>query len=194
MNAAEARRGGSVGYSAYHVIEALRALSSGVPLGRPRLQSTLGIGEAAVKTLLSRLEELGLAEKVPQGRGHTATPSGANHYKAVSSALTYYRLRATPIGEAAAIASPILDPAVDLVGVYKVRDYLVAENCKVSIVGGVVDGVPHYPGVPEEERCSLTAWDPGIQRGLIVIVPLDCLKKAYTGLLKLIDKEYCGDT
>jgi len=194
LTAAESKKGGSVGYTAYHVYRALQLLSGDSPVGRPRLQKELGIGEAAAKTLLSRLESLGLAEKAPGGKGHTATGKGREYYRLLSDSVRYYRVRATPLGDAYALVSPIPDPVRDLVEVYHVRDYLVAENCRVCIVGGVVNGVPQYPGVPEEERGSLSAWDPGVPRGLILVVPPDCFEKAYTGLLRLISEEYCGDT
>lgn len=194
LTAAESRKGGSVGYTPYHVYRALHLLAKEPPLGRPRLQRELGIGEAAAKTLLSRLESLGLAVKAPGGRGHTATGKGGLYHRLLTDAIRYYRVRATPFGDAVAIVSPIPEPVRDLVGVYHVRDYLVAEECRTCIIGGVVGGVPQYPGVPEDERSGLDAWDPGVQEGLIVIVPSECLEKAYTGVARLIDREYCGDT
>lgn len=194
LKAAEPRRGGSTGYTAYHVVQALRLLSQEPPVGRPRLQRELGIGEAAAKTLLSRLERLGLAEKVPGGRGHRASQAGIQYHAVLSRLIRFHRLRASPLGDSYALVTGVPEPVRDLVGVYHVRDYLVAEECRVSIIGGVEAGVPHYPGIPGGEAETLTAWDPGVERGVVVIVPRECLGKAYTGLLRLIMREYCGDT
>ncbi len=191
LRAAESSRGGSVGYTPYHVYTALKLLSERDPLGRPRLQRLLGLGEAPVKTLLQRLEALGLAAKAGKGRGHTTTERGRRLYRRVEEVVRLYRVRATPLGEAIVIVTPLLEPVRDLVGVYRVRDYLVAENCRLCIIGGVDNGIPQYPGLPEEEAGELRGLDPGVTRGVIVVVPRECVEKAFTGVLRLVSAEYC---
>ncbi len=193
LAAAEPRRGGAVGYTAYHVARALEALHGG-PHGRPRLVRLLGIGEAGAKTLLSRLQARGLVERAGGGRGYVLTTRGEAVLRALRGTVTVYRPRLDVLEEPAAIVSPLVEPPRDLTGVYSVRDYLVAMGCRTCLVGGVEAGVPRYPGVPQPIHGVLEAWDPGVPRGLVVIVPSRCLPRAYHAVLRLVADRACGVT
>ena len=189
LEIAEEERGGTPKYNSFHVYKTLEILARGSPRGRPTLVRELSLGEAPVKTLLQRLEEKGLAVKT--SRGHTLTNTGWGTLRNIRELVVIADPPASPLEDPKALASPLVKPPKSLVEVYNIRDYIVREMCRISLIGGVESGVPHYPGAPEDVISQVTGWTPGIEDGVIIIVPGKCIDKAFTGLLKLILEEYC---
>ncbi len=189
LEAARPARGGAVGFTAYHAYRALEAIARNQPVGRPTLTRILGLGEAPVKTLLQRLCNQGLVEKTP--RGHRLTREGWGTLRALGEAVVMGDPPETPLGPSKYLATSLLDPPRSLVDVYRVRDYLVMENCRKALIGGVEDGSVFFPGTPGEVVAHLTEWSPSIERGLLLIVPEECTARAYTGLLRLIEARLC---
>ncbi len=189
LKAAEGVRGGSPAFNAYHIYRTLAILEKGGPVGRPTLARELGLGESPVKTLLQRLEDLGLAIKT--GRGHVLSDDGWRIIRSLRDVIIMGKAPRSPLGDSMFIASPLVRSPKNLVDVYNIRDYIVGEECRTTLIGGIESGVPHYPGAPIEAIENLRDWAPGIDEGVIVIVPEACIDKAFTGLVKLIRKEYC---
>ncbi|MCE4624702.1 MAG: BlaI/MecI/CopY family transcriptional regulator [Desulfurococcales archaeon] len=182
-------RGGSPSYRAYHVIEALR-LASRAPVGRPYLSRRLGLGETPAKTLIGRLERLGLLKRTPKGRH--ATPSALEILAALQKVVHVYPARLglfNSEGEILAIIE-VLDPPEDLTGVYQLRDYLVARGCRVSIIGGIHrGGSVSLPGVPEELASKVVDFVGGlggVNRGVIIAVPSPCIHPLYDAIIDMI--------
>ncbi len=180
------RRGGLPNFTAYHVVQALK-LYSASPIGRPKLQKLLGLGEASTKTLIARLREEGLIEF--KGRGSRATRLGAKIAGEISK-----HLRFGVIGfdinywkeQAAYVSLECAQPPRSLTDVYRVRDYLVVEGCRESIIGGV-SVKPRFPGVPKAiENYIASVVDELDVKGLVVIVPATCIQNAVSAIIRLI--------
>ncbi|MFN4046195.1 MAG: hypothetical protein ACK4H7_02510 [Acidilobaceae archaeon] len=181
-------KGGSPGYSVHHVVKALEVLSQG-PVGRVHLASRLGIGEASSRTLLERLESEGLIER---GRwGAIVTERGLQVLRAVKDSIRVYRVNLEDLGwgGASLITVKGFKPPRDLVEVYSIRDYIVAEGCREAVIGGVEGGSPTYPGRPKELIDIIGGSIPREALGgdaLHVIVKSQNEDKTIDGLIKLI--------
>ena len=185
-------RGGAPGYTPYHVLEALKLLSMR-PMGRPALQKVLGLGEGSIKTMISKLREKGLVERA--GKGLRATSTGIKVAETLSTILSYTVFKEEVPGlwdEDTLIAWLICaKPPGNLTEVYRVRDYLVAEGCRVSLIGGA-KGLREYvlPGVPDYiRRPVVEVLEAAGAKGLIVLTPSSCKPKAVTALIKLLAME-----
>lgn len=199
--AAEPGRGGAAGYTIYHVVAVLAGAARS-PVGRPAIERSLGLGEASARTLLRRLRVLGLLK--PAGRsGHEATELG-RRVAGLLGVIRVARLPRSPEGLSlggpiAVLYTCLLSPPKGLTDVYRVRDYLVVESCKTSIVGGVAGGRVFFPGLPPdlEEAAAAAAGALGhaddLGEGLIVIAPDSCADKAFSAMVKMID-DACGNT
>ncbi len=200
--AAEPGPGGSAGYTLYHVLAALREASER-PVGRPYLERALGLSEASARSLIRRLRSMGLLE--PAGKaGHRATERGS---RLASLHTLVLETRAAgipgiPWRPVAVLATLAIDPPRSLVDVYRVRDYLVGEGCRETVIGGVESGSLRLPGIPEDQsQLRLELWriveeqlqrpqgSPGL---LLVVVPEHCRAQAYTALLKAL-LDLCRD-
>jgi hypothetical protein len=185
-------RGGNPGFTVYHVIEALK-MARDRSLGRPALQRSLGLGEASAKTLLNRLKAEGLA--VHAGRGVKASERGVRAVESLGSVLGYASLRAEIPGlwdeDAAIVYVACMRPPDSLLDVYRVRDYLVEEGCRSSVIGGGEAGGPYrFPGVPEDiERVIDTTLEGTGAEGLVVVVPVSCLPQAVSALVRMLAEE-----
>jgi len=184
LRAAEKHRGGLLNYTAYHAYKLLRELARG-PLGRPRIVKTVGVGEASAKTLIARMKSMGLVERDPGGRGYRLTVEGARVEGSLSRLLHVYKPPLGLFDDTTAIVVEGVPAPGSLVDVYRVRDLLVMEGCREALIGGVRGGEARYPGVPEELSRFLEAWDPGVQDGLVIIVPGRCTPAAFTAALRL---------
>ncbi len=177
-------RGGSPGYGVYHVVRALEDLSS-TPRGRPGLARDLGLGEAPVKTLIRRLRRHGLASGGQ--RGNRLTRLGLELLSTIRSLVRVSGpVRDVGWGECVVIHSPAVNPPVDIVSVYRIRDHLVEHGCRDAIIGGVRGGVLELPGVPEDLAREIRARVPSTGEGLVVIVPVDCLERGFEAVLDVI--------
>ncbi len=180
-------RGGSPGYSVFHVVRALEILSRG-PVGRVQLALELGVGEASSRTMLERLEGEGLVGK---GRwGAFVTDRGLEVLRAFRDSFRIYRVNVEGLGwgEASLIVFKAMKPPRDLVEVYSIRDYIVAEGCRESIIGGVVGGSTIYPGMPRELKQLLDKSIPGeaLEEGVThIIVKAGNEDRAISALIKL---------
>jgi len=184
MEAVKPSRGGAPQATTLHLAVLLSHASRG-PLGRPRLATILGLGEAPTRTLLARARSLGLVDHGP--RGYTLTPKGA---RVLESLARNVKLEDTV--EAPGLEDPIAliveapGPA-DLTGVYRARDYIVMEECRTVLVGRCAGGVVELPGAPMVAHVSECP-----EGALVVIVPRECAAKAFNGVLRLLLEEYCG--
>ncbi|MCE4610453.1 MAG: hypothetical protein F7B17_00590 [Desulfurococcales archaeon] len=189
VEVSEPERGGAPGFTPYHVLEALKLLSR-KSMGRPALQRALGLGEGSVKTMVAKLREKGMVERV--GKGLKVTSAGARVAEVLTAILTYTIFKEEVPGlweEDTLITCLSCAPAPrNLTEVYKVRDYLVAEGCRVSLVGGAV-GPGYYvlPGVPDYiGRHVVDVLDAIRARGLVVLTPASCTPQTVSAILKLL--------
>ncbi|MCX8195745.1 MAG: hypothetical protein N3F67_01475 [Acidilobaceae archaeon] len=185
LKASEPIRGGSLGYSAYHVLLALR-LSSSSPVGRIRLSQALRIGEASAKTLIARLKELGLVEAFPEGI--RASKRGEEVLKVIEASIEISQASLPFKGWESAVAVTIisLPPPKDLVGVYTVRDKVVREGCEKVIVGGREGGETFYPGLPSDVKALIDAGLSSKGEGTLIIVPEECRQLLINASLRLL--------
>jgi hypothetical protein len=180
-------RGGKPEFTVYHVIRALEHFTSEI-IGRPRLQRLLNLGEASAKTLISRMREVGLIEA--RGRGSRATVLGYKVLEAISESLRYgiigYDLDYW--GEPASyVALTCASPPRSLTEVYMVRDYIVAETCRNTVIVGGISGRHHFPGLPKPLMSHVASVLEDLDlKGLILVVPQSCLSKAVSGVAKLL--------
>jgi len=184
MEAVKPARGGAPQATALHLAVLLSHASQG-PLGRPRLSSILGLGEAPTRTLLSRAHSLGLLDHGP--RGYTLAPLGARVLEALARNIRVEdRVEAPGLEDAVALIVDAPGP-VDLTGVYRVRDYMVMEECRTVLVGRCEPPTVELPGAPESARVSHCP-----QGSLVIIVPRNCAARAFNGALRLLLEEHCG--
>jgi len=181
-------RGGSPGFTPFHVFMALTLLSR-EPLGRVGLASRLGIGESSARTLIGRLEELGFVRRTRAGV--ELTEAGLRFLEALGSAIAIYSVNLEELGWSSASLVVVrgFNPPVDLVGVYRVRDYIVAEGCTEAIVGGYTGGALVYPGMPEEILrivASKLPEEATISDSLHIIVPSGRVAEAFNGVIRML--------
>ena len=154
LRATMSHRGGEPGYRVFHVVKALE-LAYSRPVGRPLLQRALGIGESSVKTLIRRLIEEGLVYRGVKGGIVAAEESKAmievfrQTVKSVAARLWG--------GEWVIFLVKDVNPPVNLTEVYKIRDYLVEETCRISLIGGYTRGEPSFPGVSTSELGAINS-------------------------------------
>ena|GEM_PF-674407 len=202
VETAKPYRGGEVGYSVFHAYSLLRKLCDDPkPLGRPKITRLLNLGESSVKTLLKRLREVGLV--VEERKGHRATREGCMTASYVSGHVKTFHLAAHDIGlreltewgEIALILASGIEPPRDLVSVYDLRDQLILDTCKTSIIGGVNRGVYAFPGLPEEisTKLSQVLEELGVklERGIIVLVKRQDLPKAFSSIIRVLHNSVC---
>lgn len=181
-------RGGSPGFTPFHVVKALKLLSR-EPLGRISLSSKLGIGETSARTLIERLESHGLIRK--SRAGVQLSESGLKMLELLESNIKVYDINLSELGwsNASLVAVVGVKPPKDLVEVYRIRDYMVAEGCREAIIGGYLEGAPVYPGMPDEIQRIVVSKVPKEAMGeklLHIIIPSGRLEEAFSGLIRMI--------
>ncbi len=187
IEAAKAGHGGAPGFTAAHLLLALKAVASEPGIGRPKLQALLGLGEAATRTLISRLAEAGLARRAP--RGLRPSEEGLRVLKTLSRAMIVEETPEALVEEWGAtmalfIAAP---PPRSLTDVYRVRDYLVEEGCRLAVIGGVSGGSVEVPGAPGYLASRIEQVAPqGIGEATVIVVPSECMVKALNAALRLL--------
>ena len=185
-------RGGTPGYSEWHVLEALKRMSS-EPVGRLSLSSVLGIGEASARTLLTRLEEEGLVKAV--GRGRTLSERGREVLEALGAVLETRRCSIQGLAgfeECVEAAFPY-SPPTELTQVYEVRDLLVSRGCRTSLIGFWREGDAGFPGMPPEILSLVrgAVQFPQAGEGVILVVPSRC-EPQLVGALAELALRACG--
>ncbi|MEB3860830.1 MAG: hypothetical protein GSR84_01245 [Desulfurococcales archaeon] len=180
---ARASRGGSPAYTMYHIYRALELIGEH-PRGRPLLARSLGLGEASARTLLRRLRSWGLVDS--GYRGNRLTGAGVRVLEAVRSSVEVLELGGIVWPESAGVYTPSVNPPVDIVSVYRVRDHLVMHGCREALIGGYTARGPVFPGVPEDLASRLAQGLPPRGPGLLVIVPSACLPQAFDAVVEVI--------
>jgi len=188
LEVARPEKGGAPGFRAHHVLQALSLVASEPGIGRPRLQHVLGIGEAATRTLITRLVEAGLAAKAP--RGVKPTSRGLEVVEALTSALREEPLIdviAEEWGRGTAVILALTPPDT-LTRVYEIRDYIVEEGCRTAVVGGLQRGSLILPGAPEyvRERVEQALASPLQGDATLIIVPERCRDSAVNAAIRII--------
>ncbi|MEM0496816.1 MAG: hypothetical protein QXR22_01265, partial [Acidilobaceae archaeon] len=181
-------RGGSPGYTPYHVLEALKIIAS-KPIGRIQLSNLLGIGEASSKTLSYRLKSHNLVE--PTRTGIKLTSKGLEVLEAITSSIIADNVNIPIEGweESIMIQVTGLNPPKDLVEVYRIRDYIVREGCIEVVIGGYIGGSLKYPGMPEHIEKILNNSIPKEilrEQTLNIVTPITCREQAISGIIKLL--------
>jgi len=183
VEAVRPSRGGAPQATALHLAVLLSHASRG-PLGRPRLASLLGLGEAPTRTLLSRALSLGLVDHGP--RGYTLTPKGASVLESLARLIKLEDdVEAPGLDDVIALVVDAPGPG-NLTGVYRVRDYIVMEECRTVVVGRCSSGVAELPGAPNVAHVGECP-----EGSLVVIVPRECAAKAFNGVLRMLLEEHC---
>lgn len=180
---ARTSKGGSPAYSTYHIYRALELIREH-PRGRPLLARSLGLGEASARTLLRRLRSWGLVES--GYRGNRLTQKGARLLEAVRSSVEILELGDLLWGGAGGAYTPHVNPPVDMVSVYRIRDYLVLHGCRETLVGGYTESGPVFPGVPGEVAEGIRRALPRRGRGLVVLAPRSCLTGVFDAVIDAI--------
>ena len=177
-------KGGSVGYTSYHIVIALEEMHRN-PIGRPGLTRLLDLGEASVKTMLRRLRDHGLI--VASDRGNTLTSSGLRLLMDVKSIIIVNPpVKGFFWGEVVVIKVPNVNPPVDIVSVYTIRDYLVMHGCRDTIIGGVSNGELIFPGLPNEFKRIISKIIDDHESSLIIVIPSKCIYKAYDAVVEYL--------
>lgn len=181
-------RGGSPGFTPYHVFEALKILSR-EPSGRIGLALKLGIGESSARTLIERLEAQGLV--VRSRSGVMVSERGLELLESISRGISVFNVDLGRInwGVSKLLVVWGFKPPRDLVRVFKIRDYIVAEGCREVIIGGFSNGVLSYPGMPRDvwEVVSKSIPREALSgEALHVIVPESKLGEAFSGIVKML--------
>jgi predicted transcriptional regulator len=182
-------RGGHKAFHSGHVIRALRILREG-PVGRPLLIRMLGLGEAATRTLLSRLEAEGLVE--PTGKGRVITPRGRRILQAIERLVLELDvpLRALGPNGGRALVVRGLKPPYTIPEVIMIRDHLVMQGCRLCIIGGVEGGRVFFPGIESGVEGLDVSILAGVNRGVIIIAPRECGDRLLSAGISLV-LEHC---
>lgn len=187
IEAARTSQGGAPGFTATHLLMALNAIAREPGMGRPRLQALLGLGEAATRTLISRLIESGLAVRV--SRGLRATEEGLRVLKSLSKAVIVEETPEALVDEWGATVALFVavPPPKSLTDVYRVRDYLVEEGCRLAVIGGVSGGSVEVPGAPGYLASRIEQVAPqALSEATVIVVPSECRVKALNAALRLL--------
>lgn len=198
LRIAEKPPGGAPGFTPYHVSEALSVIDREPGVGRPRLQRRLGLGEAATRTLMQRLVLAGLAEKM--GRGLKLTSLGEELISSINKSIAIYQLDEPLVdvwGDTSAILVGGVPPPRTLTDVYRFRDYLVEEGCRMAVVAGLDGDNIEAPGLPDylkDRLASLLPQGTGTPtRGLLLVIPNECIAPAVNAALRILASS-CSET
>ncbi len=182
----EPQKGGLKAYTPYHAYKTLELLEEHGSLGRPRLVKLLSLGEASVKTLLTKLEEHNLIERTT--RGHTLTEKGKKIRLILSETLLVRELNIPGLFEESKkiihLAIPCVPSPRTLTDVYRIRDHLVVSQCTVSLIGGIVDGRILFPGAPEDVVRLVEPFI--VNRGVNIYVPEQCKDFIITAGIRIL--------
>ncbi len=185
-------RGGHKGFRPAHIIALLDLLLKKGRVGRPKITKLLGIGESSAKTMLKKLENAGLIAGGP--KGHYLTPFGKATIEDLLQIL-HFRLLEAPhpifsegVKRIFECTISCVDGPEDLVSVLSLRDYLVAEGCRLALIGSVRNGSVVLPGAPGEIEHALNALfqRDRVNRGVYISTPHYCWDSALSACIKII--------
>ncbi len=176
-------RGGSPSYSLYHVYMALKLIAEG-PRGRPSLVRDLGLGEASARTLLKRLKS---ADLLVQGqKGSILSSEGRRLLELLSRIVRVSRVQDPVWGGGYVVYTDAVNPPVDMVSIYRIRDYLVMHGCREAVIGGLIGGSPRFPGLPDGLADMIAGILPSLGDGLVLLVPEDCFPHVFDAVVDLV--------
>lgn len=191
LEVAKPGHGGAPGFKPAHALQALRILAGEPGSGRPRLQHLLGLGEAATRTLIARLMGAGLTAKA--NRGARLTRLGASVLEALTGSVHEEETPEPLIEEWGSTTMFLvrIKPPHSLTDVYIIRDYLVEEGCRQSVIGGLKEGALTLPGAPDYLARRLEQYIPPFFEGeaTVVVVPSKCRVNALNAMLRLVAEQ-----
>lgn len=190
-----AERGGRPGFTSWHVVEALRRLSR-YELGRIALSRELGLTEASTKTLIRRL--LGESLITKGDFGSRTTDRGLRLLSVLESLISPRGCSVTELGDlrSCLFITLSLEPPRDLTQVYEIRDYVVAEGCRLVVVGYLDPPRLGFPGLPAqlEEAIGRAVTSTGVSgagKGTVIVVPSTCGPALVNAVVEIIARA-CG--
>ncbi|MDP8002603.1 MAG: hypothetical protein ACP5I6_02735 [Caldisphaera sp.] len=189
INLIKPEKGGSPAFNAYHVIETLKILKN-KHVGRPYLSQYFNLGEASIKTLFKRLKYQGLITQI--GRYNILTDKGNFVLNQIESKLNLFesKLKIENL-ENCLILILHMDPPKDLTSIHGIRDEIIANNCKLVVVGFIDNNLIGFPGLPDELQDELIncskQYTANVNRGVIIITPKYCLQSIYSFFIFMVN-------
>lgn len=191
--AVKPRRGVSPSFKPYHVLKALITLYSKGPLGRKALSKELKIGEASVRTLISRLREKELIN-VSLAGGAYLTEHGLNIMRNIMEKLIYLKpiniekLNLLKLAQYAYIAI-IREGCRVRPSVIKLRDKLVRYGAEAAIIMCVRDGrLILEPARGEELSKNLSLELETVRRSIVNLQDNDLAIISYSNVPELCEQ------
>lgn len=191
--AVKPRRGVSPSFKPYHVLKALITLYSKGPLGRKALSKELKIGEASVRTLISRLREKELIN-VSLAGGAYLTEHGLNIMRNIMEKLIYLKpiniekLNLLKLAQYAYIAI-IRGGCRVRPSVIKLRDKLVRYGAEAAIIMCVRDGrLILEPARGEELSKNLSLELETVRRSIVNLQDNDLAIISYSNVPELCEQ------
>lgn len=182
--------GPSPSFNVLDVIRLLRLLAEAGNIGRGKIAKTLGLGEGATRTMLSRLADAGLIET--SKRGCSLTKKGEAFWKSIKEVLPKtVEVKSVGLGLAPKNVAVLVKGRAERVksGIEQ-RDAAVSSGARGAITVVYKDGKIVIPGVNVELNKSYPAVFEEIMRlispeegDVIIISGADTLKEAEYGAL-----------
>lgn len=185
LKMAEERGGVKPGFSPYHVFKALESLHPSNVCGRHELMKELKLGEASVKTLISRLKEAGLVE-TSRPHGTRLTETGrelAAKLKQLVKLITDLELSEVCVNCSVSglILSNGYSYVVSVGGVIPFRDLVVREGADGVLIITCSGGTPYLPTPDGFEEVHVKALshlihEYGVKDGDLIVLGMcyDC--------------------
>lgn len=191
--AVKPRRGVSPSFKPHHVLKALITLYSKGPLGRKALSKELKIGEASVRTLISRLREKELIN-VSLAGGAYLTEHGLNIMRNIMEKLIYLKpiniekLNLLKLAQYAYIAI-IRGGCRVRPSVIKLRDKLVRYGAEAALIMCVRDGrLILEPARGEELSKNLSLELETVRRSIVNLQDNDLAIISYSNVPELCEQ------
>ena len=193
LNASKTDRGGYVGYTPYHVIEAMRFMRDR-PVGRHQLIQGLNIGEASAKTLIKRLRSNNII--MSSKTGHILTEKGTFILDKITSIYSISHIEGVWIPgfrEPVVIASNYINPPVNIVDVYNIRDQIIIYKCSKVVIGSIIENELLFPGIPGDLSDTITSNLKFIKNlvnyATLIIIEKECIPNTINAILHIINNK-----